>query len=50
VTLLLADGFDYTNVSAVKAAGLAAIPAALSVIKGFLARAVGDVDSPSLVE
>jgi hypothetical protein len=50
VTLLLASNFDYTDITALKAAGLAAIPAALSVIKGFLARAVGDVNSPSLVE
>jgi hypothetical protein len=50
VTLLLTDGFDYTNVGALKAAALAAIPAALSVVKGFLARLVGSADSPSLVE
>jgi hypothetical protein len=50
VTLLLANGFDYTNLTALKASALAAIPAALSVIKGFLAKAVGDADSPSLVE
>jgi hypothetical protein len=50
VTLLLATGFDYLDVSALKAAALASIPAALSVIKGFLSRAVGDVNSPSLVE
>jgi hypothetical protein len=50
VTLLLANGFDYTNISVLQATALAAIPAALSVIKGFLAKFVGSPDSPSLVE
>jgi hypothetical protein len=50
VTLLLADGFDYTNVGGLKAAGLAAIPAALSVVKGFLASQIGDRQSPSFFE
>lgn len=36
--LILADGFDFTNLGALKAAALAAVPAAISVIKGFLAR------------
>jgi hypothetical protein len=50
VTLLLASGFNYLDVGADKAAALAAIPAALAVIKGFLAKLVGSPDSPSLVE
>lgn len=50
ITLLLADGFDYLNVGALKAAGLAAIPAALSVLKGALAKQFGSPDSPSLFE
>ncbi|MGI5527094.1 holin [Streptomyces syringium] len=34
--LLLADGFDLTDISALKAAAIASIPAALSVIKGAI--------------
>lgn len=40
--LLLATGFDLTNLSAVKAAAIAAIPAALSVVKGVIGVLVGD--------
>ncbi|MFI9722212.1 holin [Streptomyces sp. NPDC052396] len=43
--LILADGFDLTSVSALKAAAIAALPAALSVIKGALGRFIGDKDS-----
>ncbi|MBZ4318670.1 holin [Streptomyces huiliensis] len=43
--LLIADGFDLTDVSALKAAAIASLPAALSVIKGALGRYVGDDDS-----
>ncbi|MGI5336739.1 holin [Streptomyces sp. CA-181903] len=43
--LLIADGFDLTDVSALKAAAIAALPAALSVIKGAIGRYVGDDDS-----
>ncbi|KAB7834774.1 hypothetical protein [Streptomyces mobaraensis] len=43
--LLIADGFDLTDVSALKAAAIAALPAALSVVKGALGRFVGDDDS-----
>lgn len=50
VTLLLANGFDYTNLTALRAAAIAAIPAALSVVKGVLAKFVGSPDSPSFVE
>lgn len=50
VTILLANGFDYTNVGALEAAGLAAIPAALAVIKGVLAKQFGSPDSASFFE
>lgn len=40
--LLLASGFDLTDVSALKAAGIAAVPAGLQVIYGALAGFVGD--------
>lgn len=42
VGLMLASGFDLTDISAVKAAGLAAVPAGLQVVYGALARFVGD--------
>lgn len=47
--LLLADGFDLTSVGALKSAAVAAIPAALSVLKGFLAATVGDPNSAALL-
>lgn len=50
VTLLLADGADYLDVSFLKGVALAAIPAALAVVKGFLAKQVGDPDSPAFTE
>lgn len=40
--LLLATGFDLTDLSAVKAAAIASIPAALSVLKGVIGVFVGD--------
>ncbi|MGK5546056.1 holin [Streptomyces sp. URMC 127] len=43
--LLLADGFDLTDVSALKAAAVAALPAALSVIKGAIGTRFGDKSS-----
>lgn len=43
--LLLADGFDLTSVGALKAAAIAAIPAALSVVKGALGPLVGSPTS-----
>ncbi|WP_171167359.1 holin [Streptomyces sp. I05A-00742] len=43
--LLITDGFDLTDISALRAAAIAAIPAGLSVIKGALGRYVGDKDS-----
>lgn len=43
--LLLADGFDVTNVGALKAAAIAAIPAALSVAKAAIGARFGDPES-----
>ncbi|MFD4833206.1 hypothetical protein ACFWPV_25605 [Streptomyces uncialis] len=40
--LLLADGVDLTDVSVVKAAAVAAIPAALSVVKAAVGSLIGD--------
>jgi hypothetical protein len=40
--LLLADSFDLTDLSAVKAAALAALPAALSVVKATVGSLFGD--------
>ncbi|MEH6375778.1 holin [Streptomyces sp. KLMMK] len=40
--LLLADGFDLTDVSALKAAAIASLPAALSVIKGAIGTRFGE--------
>lgn len=40
--LLLAANFDLTDVTAVKAAAIAAIPAGLSVIKGAVGSVLGD--------
>ncbi|MGW6395400.1 holin [Streptomyces sp. NPDC055103] len=40
--LLLADGFDLTNLGAVKAAAIAAVPAALSVVKAAVGSLIGD--------
>jgi hypothetical protein len=40
--LLLADGFDLTSVGALKAAAIAALPAALSVVKAFFGSQIGD--------
>jgi hypothetical protein len=49
--LLLASGFGVDGVldlSLVVKAGIAALPAALSLAKGLLARSVGDKESASL--
>lgn len=45
LALLVADGFDLTSVGALKAAAIAALPAALSVLKGVLGTLVGDPGS-----
>lgn len=50
VGLLLAAGFDYTDVSALKAAALAAIPAGLTVVWGALASRAGDPATAGLVD
>lgn len=43
--IIIADGFDLTSISALKAAAVAALPAALSVIKGAIGSRFGDKDS-----
>lgn len=48
--LLLADGFDLTSISAVKAAAVASVPSALSVVYGALARIVGNFNSALAVD
>lgn len=48
--LLLASGFDYTDVGALKAAGLAAVPAALQIVYSFLASLVGDPKTAGLTD
>ena len=48
--LLLADGFDLTNISALKAAAVASVPSALSVVYGALARLVGNFGSALAVD
>ncbi|MER8233463.1 holin [Streptomyces sp. NPDC094049] len=40
--LLLADGVDLTSLGAVKAAAVAAVPAALSVLKAAIGSLIGD--------
>ncbi len=47
--LLLADGMDLTSMSAVRAAGVAALPAALTVVKGAVATLVGDRGSAAVL-
>ncbi|MEU8582914.1 holin [Streptomyces abikoensis] len=39
--LLLADGFDLTSLSALKVAAIAALPAALTVLKGAIGSWIG---------
>lgn len=50
VLVLSAEGVNVLDVSFLKGAALAGIPAALAVIKGFLAKQVGDPDSPAFTE
>ncbi|NUS16302.1 MAG: hypothetical protein HOY69_33710 [Streptomyces sp.] len=47
--LLLADGVDLTSIGALKAAAVAAIPAALTVLKGAIASLIGDSSSAALL-
>ena len=46
--LLIAGGTNAINIGTAKAAAIAAIPAALSVLKAILARQFGDPESASL--
>lgn len=51
--LLIASGFGVDGVldlSSLRKAAIAAIPAALSLVKGLLARGVGDQESASLAK
>lgn len=48
--LILADGFNLADVSALKAAAVAAVPSALSVVYGALARIVGNFNSALAVD
>lgn len=48
--LLLANGFDLTDLSALKAASVAAVPAALQVVYGALAGFVGNPDTAGLTD
>lgn len=48
--LLLVDSADITNLGFLKAAAIAAVPAALSVVKGFVGSLVGDPESASVVK
>lgn len=47
--LLIAGWSDAVNVGTVRAAAVAAIPAALSALKGLVAQRFGDPDSAALV-
>lgn len=40
--LLLADGFDLTDLGSLKAAAIASVPAALSVVKAAVGTLIGD--------
>lgn len=48
--LILAADFDLTDIGALKAAAVASVPAALSVIYGALARLVGNYSSAVVVD
>ncbi|MFD4394636.1 holin [Kitasatospora sp. NPDC058478] len=47
--LLLADGFDLTSISSLKAAAVAGLPAALTVLKSALGTFVGDPTSAAIL-
>lgn len=49
VGLLLSDGTDLTHVSVLASSAVAAIPAGLMVLKGALAKVVGDPNSANLL-
>lgn len=48
--LVLANDFDLTDVSALKAAAVASLPAALAVVYGALARLIGNYNSALTVD
>lgn len=48
--LVLAAGFDLTDIGSLKAAAVAAVPAALAVVYGALARFAGNFDSALAVD
>ena len=48
--LVLADGFDLTSISGLKAAAVSAVPSALAVVYGALARVVGNFNSALAVD
>lgn len=48
--LAAANGFDLLSLSAWKVAAVAALPAAATVIKGALARFVGNRDQAALID
>lgn len=48
--LVLADGFNLADVSALKAAAVSAVPSALAVVYGALARFVGSFNSALAVD
>lgn len=48
--LLAADGFDLTSISALKAAAVASLPAAVSVLYGAVAKLKGNQDSALSVD
>jgi hypothetical protein len=47
--LLLADGFDLTSISALRAAAVAALPAGLTVLKGAIGTFVGDPTTAAIL-
>jgi len=47
--LLLADGVDLTSLGTLKAAAIAALPAALAVVKGGIAFFVGEPNTAALL-
>jgi hypothetical protein len=50
VLVLSAEGTNVLDVEFLQGALLAGIPAALAIVKGFLAKQVGDPESPAFTE
>jgi hypothetical protein len=48
--LLLANGFDLTDVSSLRAAAIAAVPAGLAVLYGWLAGFTGNPDTAGFTD